>query len=158
MPALLLMSQEYMARRDLLRFEYPVLIALATCWMMIMVSGGDLMALYIGLELQSLSLYVIASLRRDSVKIHRSRAQVFPFLGASSSGLLLYGASPPNVLRGHDALYPASWKRRAPELSARAATSGDWCSSPRGIAFKVSAAPVPHVERPMSTKGDTHSR
>jgi len=66
--AVLVMSQEYMQRRDLLRFEYPVLIVLAAVGMMVMVSAGDLMALYMGLELQSLSLYVVASLRRDSAK------------------------------------------------------------------------------------------
>ena len=48
-------------RRDLLRFEYPVLIALAVVGMMVMVSAGDLIALYMGLELQSLALYVVAS-------------------------------------------------------------------------------------------------
>ena len=55
-------------RRGLGRFEYPLLIALATVGMMIMVGAGDLMTLYMGLELQSLSLYVVAAMRRDSVK------------------------------------------------------------------------------------------
>ena len=90
--AVLLMSQDYMARRDLLRFEYPVLIALATVGMMMMVSAGDLMALYMGLELQSLALYVVASLRRDSVKSTEAGLKYF-VLGALSSGMLLYGAS-----------------------------------------------------------------
>ena len=66
--AVLIMSEGYMKRRDLLRFEYPLLVALSAVGMMVMVSAGDLMALYMGLELQSLSLYVVASLRRDSVK------------------------------------------------------------------------------------------
>ena len=90
--AVLLMSQDYMARRDLLRFEYPILIALAVVGMMVMVSAGDLMALYMGLELQSLSLYVVASLRRDSAKSTEAGLKYF-VLGALSSGLLLYGAS-----------------------------------------------------------------
>ncbi len=90
--AVLLMSQEYMQRRDLLRFEYPVLIVLAAVGMMMMVSAGDLMALYMGLELQSLSLYVVASLRRDSAKSTEAGLKYF-VLGALSSGLLLYGAS-----------------------------------------------------------------
>ncbi|MBT8456055.1 MAG: NADH-quinone oxidoreductase subunit NuoN [Alphaproteobacteria bacterium] len=90
--AILLMSEGYMARRDLLRFEYPVLIALAAVGMMVMVSAGDLMTLYLGLELQSLSLYVVASLRRDSVKSTEAGLKYF-VLGALSSGLLLYGAS-----------------------------------------------------------------
>ncbi|MBQ2260464.1 MAG: NADH-quinone oxidoreductase subunit NuoN [Loktanella sp.] len=88
----LLMSEGYMQRRGLLRFEYPVLIALAVVGMMVMVSAGDLMALYMGLELQSLALYVVASLRRDSVKSTEAGLKYF-VLGALSSGLLLYGAS-----------------------------------------------------------------
>ncbi|EKE45168.1 NADH-quinone oxidoreductase chain N [Oceaniovalibus guishaninsula JLT2003] len=90
--AVLVMSQDYMERRGLLRFEFPVLVTLAVVGMMVMVSAGDLMALYMGLELQSLSLYVIAALRRDSVKSTEAGLKYF-VLGALSSGLLLYGAS-----------------------------------------------------------------
>lgn len=88
----LLMSQDYMARRNLLKFEYPLLVALAVVGMMVMVSAGDLMALYMGLELQSLALYVVASLRRDNTKSTEAGLKYF-VLGALSSGLLLYGAS-----------------------------------------------------------------
>jgi len=90
--AVLAMSQDYMTRRGLLRFEYPVLIALAVLGMMIMVSATDLIALYMGLELQSLALYVVAAIRRDSVKSTEAGLKYF-VLGALSSGLLLYGAS-----------------------------------------------------------------
>ena len=90
--AVLVMSQEYMSRRQILKFEYPLLIALSTVGMSVMVSAGDLMSLYMGLELQSLSLYVVASLRRDSVKSTEAGLKYF-VLGALSSGLLLYGAS-----------------------------------------------------------------
>ncbi len=90
--AVLLMSEDYMTRRGLLRFEYPMLVALAAVGMMVMVSAGDLMALYMGLELQSLALYVVASLRRDSVRSTEAGLKYF-VLGALSSGLLLYGAS-----------------------------------------------------------------
>lgn len=90
--AILLMSESYMARRDLLRFEYPILITLATVGMMMMVSAGDLIALYMGLELQSLSLYVVAALRRDSEKSTEAGLKYF-ILGALASGFLLYGAS-----------------------------------------------------------------
>jgi NADH-quinone oxidoreductase subunit N len=90
--AVLVMSQDYMARRDLLRFEYPILITLAVVGMMVMVSSADLITLYMGLELQSLSLYVVASLRRDSAKSSEAGLKYFT-LGALSSGLLLYGAS-----------------------------------------------------------------
>ncbi len=90
--AILLLSQDFMTRQDLLRFEYPILVALAVVGMMMMVSAGDLMALYMGLELQSLSLYVVAALRRDSVRSTEAGLKYF-VLGALSSGMLLYGAS-----------------------------------------------------------------
>ena len=90
--AVLVLGQDYMARRGILRFEYPVLVALAVVGMMVMVSAGDLMALYMGLELQSLALYVVAAMRRDSVKSTEAGLKYF-VLGALSSGLLLFGAS-----------------------------------------------------------------
>ena len=90
--AVLIMSEGYMKSRGLLRFEYPMLVALSAVGMMMMVSAGDLMALYMGLELQSLALYVVASLRRDSVKSTEAGLKYF-VLGALSSGILLYGAS-----------------------------------------------------------------
>ncbi|MDF1671427.1 MAG: NADH-quinone oxidoreductase subunit NuoN [Roseovarius sp.] len=90
--AVLVLGQEYMARRHILKFEYPLLITLSVVGMMVMVSAGDLMALYMGLELQSLALYVVASMRRDSVKSTEAGLKYF-VLGALSSGLLLYGAS-----------------------------------------------------------------
>lgn len=90
--AVLLMSEGYMSSRGILRFEYPMLVVLAVVGMMMMVSAGDLMALYMGLELQSLALYVVASLRRDSIKSTEAGLKYF-VLGALSSGLLLYGAS-----------------------------------------------------------------
>ncbi len=89
---ILLMSQEYLQRNHLMQFEFPILIALSVVGMMMMVSAGDLMALYMGLELQSLALYVIASFRRDSVRSTEAGLKYF-VLGALSSGLLLYGAS-----------------------------------------------------------------
>ncbi len=90
--AILVMSEDYLSRRGILRFEYPILIALAVMGMMVMVSAGDLIALYMGLELQSLALYVIAAIRRDSVKSTEAGLKYF-ILGALSSGFLLYGAS-----------------------------------------------------------------
>ena len=90
--AVLAMSADYMDRHALLRFEYPILIVLASLGMMLMVSASDLLTLYIGLELQSLSLYVVASIRRDSAKSSEAGLKYF-VLGALSSGVLLYGAS-----------------------------------------------------------------
>ena len=74
------------------RFEYPVLIVIATLGMMMMISASDLIALYLGLELQSLALYVVAAINRDSVRSTEAGLKYF-VLGALSSGMLLYGAS-----------------------------------------------------------------
>ena len=90
--AMLAIGEGYLERRGILRFEYPVLILLATLGMMLMVSSGDLIGLYVGLELQSLALYVVAAFNRDSVRSTEAGLKYF-VLGALSSGLLLYGAS-----------------------------------------------------------------
>jgi NADH-quinone oxidoreductase subunit N len=90
--AVLVMSLGYMLRHNLGRFEYPILIIFSVVGMMFMVSANDLMILYLGLELQSLSLYVVASMRRESLKSTEAGMKYF-VLGALSSGLLLYGAS-----------------------------------------------------------------
>ncbi|WP_407704237.1 NADH-quinone oxidoreductase subunit NuoN [Thermohalobaculum xanthum] len=89
---MLVIGKEYLERRGILRFEYPILIVLATLGMMMMVSSGGLIALYMGLELQSLSLYVVAAFNRDSARSTEAGLKYF-VLGALSSGMLLYGAS-----------------------------------------------------------------
>ncbi|NWH08963.1 MAG: NADH-quinone oxidoreductase subunit NuoN [Alphaproteobacteria bacterium] len=87
-----IMSARYIATERLRRFEFPVLIVFATTGMMLMISANDLVVLYIGLELQSLALYVLAAYSRDSVRSTEAGLKYF-VLGALSSGLLLYGAS-----------------------------------------------------------------
>jgi len=64
----IVLSLDYFDREKIARFEFPVLVVFATVGMMIMVSANDLLTLYIGLELQSLSLYVVAAIRRDDPK------------------------------------------------------------------------------------------
>jgi NADH-quinone oxidoreductase subunit N len=88
----ILLSLGYIAREGMNRFEYPVLMLLATLGMMMMISANDLIALYLGLETQSLALYVIAAFRRDSARSAEAGLKYF-VLGALSSGLLLFGAS-----------------------------------------------------------------
>ncbi|MBL6600808.1 MAG: NADH-quinone oxidoreductase subunit NuoN [Alphaproteobacteria bacterium] len=88
----IILSNDYMRREQAQRFEYPVLIVYATVGMMMMVSADDLIALYIGLELQSLALYVVASIRRDTLRSTEAGLKYF-VLGALSSGMLLYGCS-----------------------------------------------------------------
>ncbi len=90
--AVLLVGQGTMEKRGLGRFEFPILTALSVVGMMVMVSAGDLMVLYMGLELQSLALYVIAAMNRNSERSTEAGLKYF-VLGALSSGLLLYGAS-----------------------------------------------------------------
>src|SRR5579863_958837 len=88
----IIMALHYNEERRIARFEFPVLILLATTGMMVMVSANDLITLYLGLELQSLALYVVASFDRDSVRSTEAGLKYF-VLGALASGLLLYGAS-----------------------------------------------------------------
>ena len=88
----IIMSMNYNEREGINRFEYPVLILFAALGMLLMISANDLISLYVGLELQSLSLYVIAAFRRDSTKSSEAGLKYF-VRGALSSGMLLYGAS-----------------------------------------------------------------
>jgi NADH-quinone oxidoreductase subunit N len=94
------MSVNFMKREQIDKFEFPVLIILATLGMMLMVSANGLIALYLGLELQSLSLYVLAAINRDSVRSTEAGLKYF-VLGALSSGMLLYGASLIYGFTGH---------------------------------------------------------
>ena len=88
----LIMSLGFIRRENMERFEFPVLLLLATLGMMMMVSANDLMALYVGLELQSLALYVVAAFQRDSLRSTEAGLKYF-VLGALASGMLLYGCS-----------------------------------------------------------------
>jgi NADH-quinone oxidoreductase subunit N len=88
----ILMSYSYLAAEKQRRFEYSILILLATTGMLMLISAADLIALYLGLELMSLSLYVVAAINRSSVRSTEAGLKYF-VLGALSSGMLLYGAS-----------------------------------------------------------------
>ena len=88
----LVLSFDYFRRLKSMKFEYPVLVLLASVGMLVMVSANDLITLYLGLELQSLALYVLAAIRRDNVRSSEAGLKYF-VLGALSSGMLLYGAS-----------------------------------------------------------------
>ena len=73
----ILMSQEYLEREKIAHFEFPVLLVLSTVGMFLMVSASSFIAVYMGLELQSLALYVLAAFNRDSLQIKRSGPQIF---------------------------------------------------------------------------------
>ncbi|WP_299653930.1 NADH-quinone oxidoreductase subunit NuoN [uncultured Tateyamaria sp.] len=146
--AVLLMSEGYMSQRGLLRFEYPMLVVLAVVGMMTMVSAGDLMALYMGLELQSLALYVVASLRRDSVKSTEAGLKYF-VLGALSSGLLLYGAS---LVYGYAGTTLFSGIVQVAEEGVSLGLLFGLVFLMAGFAFKVSAVPF-HMWTPDVYEG-----
>ena len=88
----IIMSVNFMKRAGVVNFEFPILVVTATIGMLIMISANNLITLYLGLELQSLSLYVLAAINRDSVRSTEAGLKYF-VLGALSSGMLLYGAS-----------------------------------------------------------------
>jgi NADH-quinone oxidoreductase subunit N len=90
--ATLVLSAEFLADPSRRIFEYPILVLLSTLGMMVLISAGDLISLYLGLELMSLALYVVAASNRDNVKSTEAGLKYF-VLGALSSGMLLYGAS-----------------------------------------------------------------
>ncbi|RLJ60302.1 NADH dehydrogenase subunit N [Litoreibacter meonggei] len=147
--AILLLSQDFMTRQGLLRFEYPILVALSVVGMMMMVSAGDLMALYMGLELQSLALYVVASLRRDSVKSTEAGLKYF-VLGALSSGMLLYGSSLVYGYAGTTLFTGIFSTVNAGDISLGLLFGLVFVVS--GLAFKVSAAPF-HMWTPDVYEG-----
>ena len=88
----LILSTEFLADPSRRIFEYAILVLLSTLGMMVLISAGDLIMLYLGLELMSLALYVVAASNRDNAKSTEAGLKYF-VLGALSSGMLLYGAS-----------------------------------------------------------------
>ncbi len=146
----IIISVDYLERENLKRFEYPVLIVLATLGMLMMVSSNDLISLYIGLETQSLALYVLAAFSRDSVRSTEAGLKYF-VLGALSSGMLLYGSS---------LIYGYTGGTSFAQIAA--AISGDGAVPIgvllglvfvlAGLAFKVSAVPF-HMWTPDVYEG-----
>jgi NADH-quinone oxidoreductase subunit N len=145
----LALSVDYFQRRNLMKFEFPILVGLATLGMMVMVSAGDLMVLYMGTELQSLALYVIAAFRRDSARSTEAGLKYF-VLGALSSGMLLYGAS---LIYGFTGT--VKFASIAAVVMAEGVSVGllfglaFLCA---GLAFKISAAPF-HMWTPDVYEG-----
>jgi NADH-quinone oxidoreductase subunit N len=90
--ATLVLSAEFLSDPSRRIFEYAILVLLSTLGMMVLISAGDLIALYLGLEMMSLALYVVAASNRDNAKSTEAGLKYF-VLGALSSGMLLYGAS-----------------------------------------------------------------
>ncbi|MBS4046221.1 MAG: NADH-quinone oxidoreductase subunit NuoN [Alphaproteobacteria bacterium] len=144
----IILSLGYNRYERMERFEYPVLILLASTGMLMMVSANDLIALYLGLELQSLSLYVLAAFKRDSGRATEAGLKYF-VLGALSSGMLLYGASMIYGFAGS-----TNFAQIATALNGQASIGlvvGIVFLS-AGLAFKVSAVPF-HMWTPDVYEG-----
>ena len=131
------------------QFEYAVLVLLATLGMMLMVSANDLMSLYVGLELQSLALYVVAAMKRESAKATEAGLKYF-VLGALSSGMLLYGASMVYGFTGHTQLDQIVTAIVAEDRSIGLIFGMVFLLA--GIAFKISAVPF-HMWTPDVYEG-----
>src|SRR6266480_3773104 len=139
----IIMALRYNEEHRIARFEFPVLILLATTGMMVMVSANDLITLYLGLELQSLALYVVAAFDRDSVRSTEAGLKYF-VLGALASGMLLYGAS---LIYGFAGT--TSFAGLAQLFGGGAKPSAGLII---GLAFKVSAVPF-HMWTPDVYEG-----
>ncbi len=146
----LMLAIDFNEKEGLARFEFPVLVVFATLGMMVMISANDLMALYMGLELLSLPLYVIAAFNRDSGRSAEAGLKYF-VLGALASGLLLYGTSLVYGFAG-----TTNFDRLADAFSgARAVSPGVVVGIVfviAGLAFKVSAVPF-HMWTPDVYEG-----
>src|SRR5579872_2941438 len=144
----LLLGAGWLGRLRARQFEYPILVLLAALGMGVMVSSGDLISLYVGVELQSLALYVLAAFRRDDAKASEAGLKYF-VLGALSSGLLLYGAS---LIYGFAGSVKFADIAAAAHAGAANGVLFGLVFLICGLAFKVSAAPF-HMWTPDVYEG-----
>ncbi|MGL4396362.1 MAG: NADH-quinone oxidoreductase subunit NuoN [Hyphomicrobium sp.] len=149
--AALLLSFDDFRRAGVLLFEYPVLVLLATLGMVMMVSANDLIALYLGLELQSLALYVVAAFKRDDVRSSEAGLKYF-VLGALSSGMLLYGASLLYGVTGSTGYAPIASAVAAEGMAQNFVLIAGLVFVLVGLAFKISAVPF-HMWTPDVYEG-----
>ena len=150
----MLLSLRFVERNGMARFEFPVLFLFATLGMMMMVSANDLMSLYMGLELQSLALYVVAAFKRDTLRSTEAGLKYF-VLGALSSGMLLYGISLVYGFVGttnFDQLYGTIATLRESSAGLPVGLVIGLVFVAAGLAFKVSAVPF-HMWTPDVYEG-----
>jgi NADH-quinone oxidoreductase subunit N len=144
----LLLSVDFLRRASLDRFEFPILVLLATLGMLLLISADNLIALYLGLELMSLALYVMAAFARDDARASEAGLKYF-VLGALSSGMMLYGAS---LLYGFAGTVSFSGIAAAIAGSAPLGVIFGLVFVLAGLAFKMSAAPF-HMWTPDVYEG-----
>ena len=144
----LILSRSYLAEQAKI-FEYAILVMLSTVGMMVLISSGDLIMLYLGLELMSLALYVVAASQRDDTRSTEAGLKYF-VLGALSSGLLLYGASLVYGFTGTTLFSGIIATINAGHLSLGALFGLVFLIT--GLAFKVSAVPF-HMWTPDVYEG-----
>jgi len=144
----IVMSIDYFRERRIRRFEFGILVLTSTAGMMVMISARDLVLLYLGLELMSLSLYVIASIDRDNLRSTEAGLKYF-VLGALSSGMLLYGAS---LIYGFTGTVAFTGIAEAAKQSTSIGLIFGLVFLFTGLAFKVSAVPF-HMWTPDVYEG-----
>ncbi|THD80720.1 MAG: NADH-quinone oxidoreductase subunit NuoN [Phenylobacterium sp.] len=142
------LGQRWFQRRGVINFEFPILILIAALGMGMMASSGDLISLYVGVELHSLALYVLAAMHRDNARASEAGLKYF-VLGALSSGLLLYGAS---LIYGFAGSVVFSDIAVAVKGGAHVGVLFGLIFLICGLAFKVSAAPF-HMWTPDVYEG-----
>ena len=147
----LILGLGFIRREKMERIEYPVLLLFATLGMMMMVSANDLMSLYMGLELQSLALYVVAAFQRDSLRSTEAGLKYF-VLGALASGMLLYGCSLVYGFTGATRFEALADVFAAGHGSVSIGVIVGLVFITAGLAFKVSAAPF-HMWTPDVYEG-----
>lgn len=145
------MSHGYNEREKIARAEYPVLILFAALGMLMMISANDFLSLYVGLELQSLALYVIAAFRRDSTRSSEAGLKYF-VLGALSSGMLLYGCSLVYGFSGATGFDSLAALLRDPDTPVGIGLVTGMVFLVAGLAFKISAVPF-HMWTPDVYEG-----
>lgn len=145
----LVLALDWNEKERIDRFEYPVLVIFATVGMMMMVSANDLMSLYLGLELSSLSLYVLAAIHRDDLRATEAGLKYF-VLGALASGMLLYGASLVYGFAGTTRFGGIAEAIAAAPVPLGLITG--LCFVTAGLAFKISAVPF-HMWAPDVYEG-----
>src|SRR6187551_4136866 len=146
--ATLILSTEFLSDPSRRIFEFSILVLLSTLGMMVLISAGDLIMLYLGLELMSLALYVVAASNRDNAKSTEAGLKYF-VLGALSSGMLLYGAS---LIYGFTGTVSFTGIARATQNGAGLGLIFGLVFLFAGFCFKVSAVPF-HMWTPDVYEG-----